>query len=549
MPTVTLNRDVFESLLGKKIPVEQLKQHIAMIGTALENITDKEIVVEVFPNRPDMLNEQGFARALRSYLGIKTGLATYPIKSSGCKVIVHPSVTMRPYTACAIVKNLNFDDERIREVMQVQEKLATTHGRNRKKSAYGIYPLDTITFPITYKALDPTDVTFQPLGFDKPMKAAHVLEQHPKGKAYAHLTKDWKKFPFFIDAKGQVLCMLPFTNSHTTGKITESTHDVFIECTGTDENNVSVALNIIATMLADMGGTLYSIDVHYHKGKKTTPDLTPHDMTLDVEYVNKLLGLSLSQKEALQLLHQMGYGTSKNKVLVPAYRADILHPVDLVEDIAIAYGFDKFKGEIPRVATIAEENVLERFKIQLLELLIGASFQETRSYHLMGHEQLTLMMNTTTPIIHLKNALVDYGCLRNSIIPSLLNILQRNQHYDNPQLLMEIGTTFHADKKAEHGIKETTSLALAMCDEKADFTKIRQIIDLIGRSLGISLNISEISHSSFIDGRTAHTEGMLFGELHPKVLTQWNMQTPVAAAEIDVDALFELVRAKAILKS
>ena len=549
MPTVTLNRAVFDSLIGKKISAEQLKHHIAMIGTALERIDDKEIVVEVFPNRPDMLNEQGFARALRSYLGIRSGLATYPVHKSGHKVIVDASVTMRPYTACAIVKNLKFDDERIREVMQVQEKLATTHGRNRKKSAYSIYPLETIHFPITYKALDPADVTFQPLGFAKSMKASLVTEQHPKGKAYVHLTAGWKKFPFFIDARGEVLSMLPFTNSHETGRITESTHDVFIECTGTDYQNVSVALNIIVTMLADMGGTIFSIEVQYPRGKKATPDLTPHGMKVDLSYVNKLLGITLNSKEAAQLLHRMGHGTDKDKALVPAYRADILHPADLVEDIAIAYGFDKFKGEIPRVATVAEEDALERFKSTLLELLIGAGFQETRSYHLMGHDQLTLMMNTNTPVVHLKNALVDYGCLRNSIIPSLLNILQRNQHYDNPQLLAEMGTTFHSNKKAEYGIKETCSLALTMCDEKADFTKIRQMIDMTMRLLGIAGEISEASHSSFIDGRVAKASVKgknlaLFGEIHPAVLAQWNIQTPVAAAEIDVELLHDIATMK-----
>jgi phenylalanyl-tRNA synthetase beta chain len=135
MPTVTLNRKVIDQLVGEKFPTDQLKDRIAMLGTALERIDDNEIIVEVFPNRPDMLSEQGFARALRSFLGIKTGLVKYKIKKSGCKVLVDASVTMRPYTACALVKNLVFTDERIREVMQIQEKLATTHGRNRKKSA------------------------------------------------------------------------------------------------------------------------------------------------------------------------------------------------------------------------------------------------------------------------------------------------------------------------------------------------------------------------------------------------------------------------------
>ena len=174
MPTITLNKKAFEQLVGKELPLEQLKDRISMLGTDLEKIENNEIQVEIFPNRPDMLSEAGFARAFSSFIGVKTGLRTYDVKSSSQKVIVDSSVTMRPYTACAIVKGLQFTDEMIKEIMQAQEKLATTHGRNRKKSAYGIYPINTITFPIKYVAKDTKDILFQPLGFSKKISANEV---------------------------------------------------------------------------------------------------------------------------------------------------------------------------------------------------------------------------------------------------------------------------------------------------------------------------------------------------------------------------------------
>ena len=135
MPTITLNREVFEKLAGKKLSEDELKERIAMIGTDLESVNEKEITAEIFPNRPDWLSEQGFARSFSAFVGANIGLREYKVQKSGHKVIVEKNVSMRPYTACAIVKNIKFDDERIREVMQIQEKLAMTHGRNRKKSA------------------------------------------------------------------------------------------------------------------------------------------------------------------------------------------------------------------------------------------------------------------------------------------------------------------------------------------------------------------------------------------------------------------------------
>ena len=193
MPTINLNKKEFEKLVRKKLPLEELKDRISMLGTDLEKIEGNEIIVEVFPNRPDMLSEQGFARAFSSFIGVKTGLQKYQVKKSGYQVIIDPSVTMRPYSVCAIVKNVVFTDERIREVMQIQEKLAKTHGRDRKKSCYGLYPADKIHFPVTYIAKDPKKVLFQPLGFLEKMPAIKVEEVHPKGKEYRSIAKDWKK--------------------------------------------------------------------------------------------------------------------------------------------------------------------------------------------------------------------------------------------------------------------------------------------------------------------------------------------------------------------
>ena len=117
MPSITLNKKVFEQLVGKELPLEELKDRISMLGTDLEDIKDNEIYVEVFPNRPDMLSEPGFARAFSSFINVKTGLRKYVIKESNNKVIVDASVKgIRPYTACAIVKGLHFDDETLQQI-------------------------------------------------------------------------------------------------------------------------------------------------------------------------------------------------------------------------------------------------------------------------------------------------------------------------------------------------------------------------------------------------------------------------------------------------
>ncbi len=576
MPTVTLDKRELERLLGKKIPMGQLKDRISMLGTDLEKIEGDEIVVEIFPNRPDMLSEQGFARALSAFLGLKTGLREYRVRPSGHQVLVDGSVSMRPYTACAIVRKLVFTDERIREIMQIQEKLATTHGRNRRKSAYGIYPLKGINFPIRYTARDPAGIWFKPLGFSKAICAAEVPEVHPKGQAYRHLTAGWKKYPFFIDARENVLCMLPFTNSEDTGKVDTSTTEVFIECTGTDFENVSLALNILATSLAEMGGEIYSLEVAYPKETRTTPSLAARSMELDIGYLNRRLGLSLSEKEVTKLLAHMGFGyekgnkkgdkttenaksrgknpDGKGQVLIPAYRADILHQADIVEDIAIAYGYENFSPEIPQVATIAEEQGKEKFQRILREILLGFGLLEVRNYHLMAEAELNALMLRKERLVSLHNAPGEYNRLRNSVLPSLLKNLRDNQHHEYPQNIFEIGRAFgvaaKTAKETGTGVSESDKLGIAICHENADYTEVRQVVDALLALCGVNVAVRETSHPSFIPGRVAEviligkssgdSEGEFLGflgEIRPEVLSNWNLAMPVAVAELDIERL------------
>jgi phenylalanyl-tRNA synthetase beta chain len=545
MPTITLNKKVFEELVGKELPLDKLKDRISMLGTDLEKIEGNEIQVEIFPNRPDLLSEQGFARAFSSFIGVKTGLREYEVEESGMVVIVDPSVTMRPYTACAIVKGLTFNQEKIEQIMQAQEKLATTHGRNRKKSAYGIYPINNIKFPINYIAKNPKEVEFQPLGFEEKINASKIEELHPKGREYKYVAEGWKKYPFFIDSNDNVMCMLPYTNSNDTGKVDETTKDIFIECTGNDLQNVSVALNMFVTMFADMGGKIYSLDIEYPDKTITTPNLEPTKMKLDLSYVNKRLGLNLNVDEIKELLEKMGFRYSNGEVLIPAYRADILHQVDFIEDIAIAYGYENFKEEIPNVATIGEENKFEIFANKVRDILVSNKMLEVKNYHLSTKEDMEDKMQIKSEIISLKNALGEHNYLRNSLIPSILKNLHENQHHEYPQNLFEIGRVFSLGE-SETGVLEKENLCVVTCHEKTDFTEARQVLDILFNSLGLKIKVKETQHDSYINGRVGeiilNDQPLgIIGELHPQVLTNWDLIVPVVCFELDLEKLFEII--------
>jgi len=548
MPVINLNKKVFEKLVGKKMPLEQLKENISFLGTDLEKIEGNEIVVEVFPNRPDMLSEQGFARAFSSFIGRRIGLRKYNVKKSNYKVIVDKSVNnVRPFTACAVVKGIKFNDEKIKEVIQIQEKLHITYGRNRKKIAIGIYPFEKIKFPIRFEARKSDEVRFQPLESRELMTAKQILLRHPAGKEYGHLLEKCTTYPVFVDANKEIMSMPPIINSESTGKIDLKTKDVFIECSGFDFAALNKCLNIIVAALADMGGQIFEIEMNYQRKKVKSPNLTPDEMKLNTNYVNKILGTELKDTDLKRLLAKMGHEYKAGKVSIPAYRADIIHPIDLVEDIAISYGYNKFKEEIPNVATVAKEDEFAVFKRKVCEILVGLGLIETNTYNLTNKDSITTLVGINLDCVALENAKnKDYDVLRSWMIPSLLNVLKNNKHHEFPQKIFEIGAVFKRDAKEETGVKEMSRLAVAISNNKVDYTTIRKIMDNLFRALNLEYSVIETEHSSFIPGRIARVsvngKGIAYiGEIHPFVIENLTLEMPVAAFELNLTDLFNII--------
>ncbi|MEK6906929.1 MAG: phenylalanine--tRNA ligase subunit beta [Nanoarchaeota archaeon] len=548
MPTVNLNRKEVENLIKKRISLDELKENITFLGTDLNEINDNEIIVEIFPNRPDLLSEPGLARALKSFIGYETGLKKYKTLKSNYKVIIEESVKdVRPYTACAVVKNLKLNEDRIKEVIQLQEKLHVTYGRNRKKVAIGIYPLEKIKFPIRFLALPANEIKFHPLEYDKELTALEILEKHPAGKEYGHLLKDYDKYPLFIDANNNILSMPPIINSELVGRVNEKTKDVFIECSGFDFNILKKCLNIILCALSDLNGIIYENELVYNKKKEITPNLQPEEMKLNISYVNKILGLNLNENEIKKLLERMGYDYDNGKVLIPSYRVDILHEIDLVEDIGIAYGYNNFKEQIPNIATIAEEDKFYLFKEKIINLLTGLNLIEVRNYNLTSKESLYYKMNHNGEVVSLANSLSQgYDVLRSWVIPSLMETLSKNKHNEYPQNIFEIGTIF---KKGENetNVIEQERVAIALCHPKSNFTEIKQILDSLLSSLSLKYEIKDVEHDSFIPGRVGriniNNKNIAYiGEIHPQVLNNWNLEMPVACLELNLTELFNVIK-------
>lgn len=535
MAILTISKKEFEKDIGKLN--DEMQNKIALFGTPLEKINDKEIQIEIFPNRPDLLSYQNFKLSFLSYLGRRTNKKIKINKpEKNYEVNIESSVNkVRPYTVCAIVKNLKFNDERIKEIIDVQEKLHITLGRKRKKAAIGIYPLEKIKLPISYKALSPEKIKFQPLDFPSELNGRQILSQHPTGRDYGNLLKNVNKYPVFVDANNEILSMPPIINSHKTGKISLNTKDVFVECSGFDLNTLNRILNIIVLTLNGMKGEVYQMKLKYSSKKILTPDFSPEKMKISLENVNKLLGLKLAEKEIKRLLEKMGHEYKSNVVFTSSTRNDILHEVDLIEDIAIAYGYDNFIPEIPNIAGIGEVDSKERIKEKIAEILTGLGLLETSSYHLINKETIKKTSFNSKNFIKIKNSKTEYEFLRKDLSGYLLKILGENVDVEYPQELFQIGRIFNDYEEEDH---------LAIILTPGNFTRLKQIVGYLGRMLNIKFEITspESIPKYFISGRTAQINLNdkaigFFGEIHPKILKNFKLKMPASLLEIDLNEI------------
>lgn len=464
-------------------------------------------------------------------------------------------VKIRPYICCSIIKEVKLTDIKIKGFMHLQEKLDQTYGRSRQKTSIGLYDFDLITPPLNYKAVKPDEFSFIPLGFDEKLTLTEILEKHPKGIEYGHIVRENRNFPLLLDSNQKILSFPPIINSNDLGKVTESTRNLLIEVTGTMYQTTANTLNLVSLALIDQGGTAFSATINYptndfyQKSKDTTPEFDTRVVKLDVEYTKKMLGLNLSSEKISELLLIAGLGVEKINdnsldVKVPCYRVDVMHQVDLIEDVAISYGYNNIEPlwrDLPTTGLMrSEQYLLDTTR----ELMVGLGYQETLNYTLTNFEDLFTKMNIKkqTVIELLNPKIVTMHCVRNWVLPSLMKFLGNNQSTEFPQKIFELGTVTQLDENTETLSKDEFKLAAISTHPNSSFTEIKAVLSSLFMNLGISWNIEKTSHSSFIKGRVGkiiskEKEVGVLGEINPKVLESWKLENPAAAFEVNLNKI------------
>ena len=544
MPVINFNFNDLVGLLGKDIPSSVVLERIPMIGADLHEFdaATGETSIEFFPNRPDLYSVEGVARALRAFLDIKPGLRVYPTKDSGIALKVEDSVAeVRPFVVAAVIRNVVMTDQIIRSLMELQEKLHVTVGRKRVKVAIGVHDLDKVTPPFVYKGADPDSISFVPLAKEEPMTMREVLEKHEKGVAYRSILEGKPIYPVILDANGDVLSFPPIINGRLT-TVTCDTKNIFIDVTGMDEVTISGVLNIVATSIAERGGDIETVTVLRGRKKDITPKLEPGLWKIDVAAANKWLGMELDADGMAKCLAKMGYSAEgkgkKLNVHSSAVRMDLIHPHDVIEDIAIGYGYENFGKVMPKVQTIGSERPIERAADLVRQLMVGYGFWEVTTLTLTSKEDqfMNMRMHEREVIEVLNPVSEDHTCLRLRLMPSLLAVLRKSKHRDLPQRIFEVGDVVDG--------KRRKNLAVMAIHSKAGFTEMKSIVEGVMRDLSVEYDLEPLESDTYIQGRGASilVNGKCvgsFGELHPEVISAFELGYPIIAFEVNLDVLVE----------
>ncbi len=524
--------------------MEQLTERMPMIGGDLDKVEGEDITIEWFPDRPDLLTLEGTGRALAAFIGDRRGMPKYDVAEGVHELRVDDSVAaVRPYAGLCFVRGVDIDEDYLELIIQAQEKFCLAPGRKRRKIAIGIHDAKDVAGPFTYTCVGPEDKPFVPLNWSEEATPARIMAEHEKGKEYAHLLPDGR-YPVFLDGAGGVLSLPPVINAAKT-TVTTATKDLLIDVTGTDPHSVRATIALLATGFADRGGTIESVTVHDARGTWSCPDLKPAEHVIHSDDVRKLLGIDLDGDAIAEALQKMGHDAEAfdNKILIqtPAWRMDILHPVDLIEDVAIGHGFDNFPGSLPEAITFGGALGHHDLETDVRTILTGLGWSEARTLTLSNDaDQWTKWGEEPAAAARVANSVLeDQTLLRQRIVPGLLGVLAANRHRPLPQRIFEVGDVV---VDVQGAWRNRLRLGIVETAAKVGFSEAKGIVEAIIRDLRLDAILEPAEIAGFIPGRTGRIciDGRdvgHFGELHPDTIVAFGLGAATIAIEVDLHGL------------
>ncbi|KAJ6539475.1 hypothetical protein B0H19DRAFT_961594 [Mycena capillaripes] len=523
MPTVAVNKADLWKRLGQEYSSEDFDHLCFEYGLELDEDTTAEVEeaikkglptdppqlkIEVPANRYDLLCIEGISRALRVFLGKAEAPRYKTVMPAGGEanlltVTCDPETKrIRPFFACAILRNVKFTPESYASFIDLQDKLHQNICRRRQLVAIGTHDLDTLQPPFRYEARAPKDIKFIPLNKNKAYTAEELMTVYESEKhlsKFLPIIRDSPVYPIIYDANRQVLSMPPIINSEHS-KIQLHTRNVFIDVTATDQTKLDIVVNIVATMFSEYCAEPYTIEpvkvIQTDGQPRITPDISGRHTTAHASYVNSCTGLKLSAAEVSKLLEKMSLYTSVSPsnadeilVEIPPTRPDIFHECDIMEDAAIAYGFNNLPLSFPATTTVGQPSAIGRLSDVVRREWALAGWVEVLPLILCSHEENFEWLNhvddnkTVVKIANPKT--LEFQVVRTTLIPGLLKTIRENRSHALPIKVFETSDVVVKDSSRERKTRNIRHAAAVWCNKTAGFEVVHGMLDRAMKMLDV----------------------------------------------------------------
>jgi len=600
MPTVLVKRDELFKQIGQTFTDEEFDDLCFEFGIELDDVTSEKQMaegekknstsntenlstevlyrIEVAANRYDLLCVEGIALALKIFLKKMTFPIIKPLNKlpeEERQLIVEPSVDLvRPIGLAAILTNMTFTDDSLRGFMDLQDKLHNNICRGRKYVSIGTHDLDTVKGPFYYRALKPNEFKFVPLNRTQEVDGngmMQILKEDPKLSKYLYLIEDKEVYPLMMDSNGVILSVPPIINGMHT-KMTINTKNVLIDITGLDYTKCVIVLKILIAMFSKYCSepfTVEQVKVTTTKNgeSKLYPDCEPRKFVTNIDYLKQTSGIpkTVTTDEIVDLLAKMELSSKQLnekelEVNAPITRSDILHQCDIAEDLAIAYGYNKI--EKLNVNTLCHgkpqpyNKLSDLFRNEMayngyVEFLNMALLSKKDMFNNLLEENED---EKTAKISYSKTKEFEY--VRNSLIPGILKSIEANKAQQLPYKIFELADCVEINDENEVGAMNKRKLCFAYSNNTSGLEIIQGMVDKLMKKIDLSFNeknvkktyvIKPSNNKIFFEDRQAEIfilDGKkigIYGIVHPKVLKNFGIKTPVSLCEIDIQDIMDLI--------
>jgi phenylalanyl-tRNA synthetase beta chain len=564
-------------LPGPEKLADLLSRHFAEVEEVKKENKDFVLDIDVRPNRAgDCFSHLGIAREISAILNSKLKIENWkPIEDKNLKVKDFVSVEVKDKMACPRYTSRVVTDVKVGPSPKwLQERLRVC----------GLRPINNIVDIANYVMLE----TGQPLhAFDffkiESGNSKFEIPNEPK-KIIVRFAKRGEKIKtideeeyeldkdILVIADSKEPLAIAGIKGGKKAEITNQTKAVVLEAAnfnqkiirfgsrkidlktdaswrfehGIDPNLTEMAINRAASLIQEIAKgkvTQGLIDVYHKKS-------LPKKIKLDLDYVERLLGVRIPVAEIKNILKRLGFKITRQFLIeIPTFRLDISIPEDLIEEIGRIYGYEKIIPKFPLSALVPPKRNLEIFWENMAKnILKEAGFNEVYNYSFVSEKDINLYQFNQHKI-EIENPIsAEYQYLRPSLIPNLLKNVQKNQRFFNEIRIFELGKVFVYHSNA---LREKRMLTRVMTGDS--FFEVKGTIDFLLNKMGISdiwydeykPTPEESKISIWQKGKCAEIKvngeeiGFL-GEISIRILNELQIENKAVVFDIDFEKLQKL---------